>query len=93
VTIDGTHADCSADLAPGVYIFAVKGTVSPTADPVDNVIVVEEYSVGLYTTNESEVDGSGDGAISSYYFDNSNNEYDEVVNYQVAPSSTPSFKN
>jgi subtilisin family serine protease len=92
VTIDGTHADCSADLAPGVYIFAVKGTVSPSSDSADNVIVVEEYSVGLYTTNESEVDGSGDGSISSYYYDNTNNEYDEVVNYQVAPSSTPSFK-
>ena len=94
VSINSGHEDCTANLSPGVYIFAVKGTViQDEADSSQNVIVVEEYSVGLYTTNANEVDGSGDGNISSYYYDNSNNEYDEVVNYQVAPSSKPSFKN
>ena len=93
VSINSGHEACTANLSPGVFIFAVKGIVERTSNPEDNIIVVEEYSVGLYTTAESEVDGSTDGTVSSYYYDNANDEYDEVVNYQVAPSSTPSFKN
>jgi hypothetical protein len=94
VSVNSGHEDCTANLSPGVYLFAVKGTViQDVSDPSQNIIVVEEYSVGLYNTNANEVDGSGDGNISSYYYDNSNNEYDQVVNYQVAPSSKPSFKN
>jgi len=61
-------------LAPGSYIFAIKGEM-------DGNLTVEEYSVGLYVTEESELDGGA----SSYYFDPDTDSYDEVVNYQVAP--------
>ena len=68
--------DASVDpsLAPGVYIFAIKGVVDGNAS-------VEEYSVGLYVESESELDDS----VSSYYYDADTESYDEVVNYQVAP--------
>ena len=66
--------DASIDpaLAPGVYIFAIKGTV-------DGNISVEEYSVGVYTESESEL-----ADATSYYYDEDTNSYDEVVNYQTS---------
>lgn len=72
LTID---AAVPAELAPGVYIFAVKGSV-------DGNLTVEEYSVGLYVNDASELDDSA----SSYYYDPETSSYDEVVNYQVAPN-------
>lgn len=62
-------------LAPGVYIFAVRGVV-------DGVTMVEEYSVGLYNTDIAELDPDAD--VRTFYYDSDNGEYDEVVNYQLA---------
>ena len=67
----------NSDLIPGHFLFAVKGEPSEGAD-----VVVEEYSVGVYATDESELEES---AVASYYYDADSSEYDAVVNYQVAP--------
>jgi len=80
INLDNPHVlsmDATVDpaLAPGVYIFAIKGEVAGD-------MTVEEYSVGLYLEDVSELEGA-----KSYYYDADAEEYDEVVNYQVAPSS------
>jgi subtilisin family serine protease len=79
INLDNPHVlsmDATVDpaLAPGVYIFAIKGEVAGD-------MTVEEYSVGLYLEDVSELEGA-----KSYYYDADAQEYDEVVNYQVAPS-------
>jgi len=71
-----TATGLSADITPGVFVFAVKGLI-------DDELLVEEFSVGVYVTDQSEVDGD---TASSFYYDIDNSEYDEIVNYQVAPS-------
>lgn len=65
--------DIDESLAPGIYLFAIKGEIY-------GEVKVEEYSVGLY--NESQTELTED--TSSYYYDPELNEYDEVVSYQVA---------
>ena len=67
-TTDSSTAPSS--LTPGVYHFAVKGTMA-------NVVYVEEYSVGVYETDESEL---ATGAT-EYYFDDEENDYEEIVTY------------
>ena len=79
INFDNPHVlsiDATVDesLAPGVYIFAIKGEVGED-------MTVEEYSVGLYLEDVSELEDA-----KSYYYDADASEYDEVVNYQVAPS-------
>lgn len=73
VTINADGIDPT--LAPGVYIFAIRGVV-------DGITMVEEYSIGLYNTELAELDPDAD--VSSFYYDPDNTEYDEVVNYQLA---------
>lgn len=70
--------DASIDpsLSPGVYIFAMKGEVGED-------MTVEEYSVGVYTDDVSELEEA-----SSFYYDPDTEAYDEVVNYQVAPTGS-----
>lgn len=74
VSVDATNLSPNVQV-PGVYIFAVKGKVN-------NSIVVEEYSVGLYNTSQSELDST-----SQFYYDADADEYDLVVSYQVAPAN------
>lgn len=71
-----TATGLAEDIIPGVFVFAVKGIISEE-------LLVEEFSIGVYVTDESEVDGD---TASSFYYDVDNSEYDEIVNYQVAPS-------
>ena len=52
---------------PGKYHFAVRGEI-------DSVTKVEEYTIGLYTTEETEID-----AANEFYWDGSS--YDQVVNF------------
>ena len=87
VTIDTTDAStCPADRAPGIYLFAMRGGVPGPGDgPV--ATLVEEFSIGLYTTNESELDIDNDP--STFYFDTDDDSYDEVVNYRSANSQKP----
>lgn len=70
-TTDSSTAPSS--LTPGVYHFALKGTLA-------NVVYVEEYSVGVYETDESEL---STGAT-EYYFDDEENDYEEIVTYTSA---------
>ena len=76
VSINGGDATCTANLAPGIYTFAIKGDI-------DGDVLVEEYSVGLYTTNVSEVTGEESNA-SQYYYDTDSAEYDEIINYSAS---------
>jgi hypothetical protein len=71
LSVDTSEVDPSR--APGSYLFGIKGTISGKT-------VVEEYSIGLYNTSESELEES-----SQYYYDSDTDSYDEVVSYQVAP--------
>ena len=73
-TTDSSTAPSS--LTPGVYHFAVKGTMA-------NVVYVEEYSVGVYETDESEL---ATGAT-EYYYDDEEDDYEEIVTYTSSFSS------
>ena len=66
----------AADRTPGFYTFGVKGKIG-------DVYQVEEYTVGLYETDETELQGS----VSSYYYDTDNAEYDlnTTINYELSP--------
>lgn len=61
-----------AQIVPGVVVFAIKGVV-------DGETQVEEFSVGIYATDVSELNEAA-----SYYYDATADEYDAVVSYQVA---------
>jgi hypothetical protein len=69
-------SDIDPTLAPGIYLFGIKGTVSGKT-------VVEEYSIGIYNTSPSELEEA-----TQYYYDIDTDSYDEVVSYQVAPGGT-----
>lgn len=75
ITADTSSLD--ANLSPGVFIFGVRGKTA------SEYVVVEEFSIGVYDTAESELESS-----SSYYYDSDNTEYDEAefVTYSVAGS-------
>lgn len=83
VTIDTTDASsCPANRAPGIYLFAVRGMVPGTGVDTTSATMVEEFSIGLYTTNASELDIDNDP--SSFYYDTDDASYDEVVNYNTS---------
>ena len=75
VSIGTIAVDTSANMGgvtvPGIYHFAVRGEVSGT-------VLVEEFSVGVYTTSADELDGANE-----YYYDSDNTEYDQVVNFNA----------
>lgn len=80
LTADTTSLD--ANMAPGFYLFGVRGKLN-------GITLVEEFSVGVYESSESELESG-----SSYYYDDDNSEYDlaQTVNYQLAPPIlTPDF--
>jgi subtilisin family serine protease len=66
----------AADKAPAFYTFGVKGKIG-------ELFSVEEFTVGVYETNESELEGS----VNSYYYDSENTEYDlnTSINYELSP--------
>ena len=70
----------AADRAPGFYTFGVKGKIG-------DIYSVEEYTVGLYETAESELEGT----INTYYYDTDNTEYDlnTTINYELTPQFHP----
>lgn len=73
LTIDTTNID--VNLSPAAYLFAVKGTIN-------DEVSIEEYSVGVYTNDESELD-----VASSYYYDADEDSYDEAMLTQYAGAS------
>ena len=66
-------------------MFAIRGGVTDASGT--SSLVVEEFSIGLYATNESELDI--DNTPSSFYYDTDDASYDEVVNYTTAINSKP----
>ena len=73
VTVTATvAAGCAESLAPGVYHFAVKGTKATK-------VYVEEYSIGVYATAESELNTS-----TEYYYDDDEEDYEEVIQYSAS---------
>jgi len=70
-----TAAGCAASLAPGVYHFAVKGTMATK-------VYVEEYSIGVYATAESELNTS-----TEYYYDDDEEDYEEVIQYSASTNN------
>ena len=75
VNINTSSLDANA--APGVYMFAVKGEMA-------GEVSVEEYSIKLYNTAATELDDEAN--VSSYYYDTTSGDYDEIVTYQVSTS-------
>jgi len=73
VTITATTAGgCAESLAPGVYHFAVKGTMG-------DKVYVEEYSIGVYATSEIELNTS-----TEYYYNDDDADYEEVIQYSAS---------
>tara|TARA_X000000950_G_C13906598_1_gene657137 strand:+ start:16 stop:1539 length:1524 start_codon:yes stop_codon:yes gene_type:complete len=66
ISVD-TSANMSGVTVPGKYHFAVRGEIASATK-------VEEYTIGVYTTEETELDSSNE-----YYYDGSS--YDQVVNF------------
>jgi hypothetical protein len=66
-----------AQIVPGAVVFAIKGVVGGET-------LVEEFSIGVYATDVSEL-----AEASSYYYDATADEYDAVVSYQVAGAGKP----
>ena len=58
---------------PGAFVFAIKGKVN-------NITKVEEFSIGVYNTSLTDLDGAD-----QYYYDADSGAYDPVVSFQVAP--------
>ena len=73
VTVNASSID--ANLSPGVYLFALRGEVA-------NATMIEEYSIGIYSSDISELAESAN--VGTYYYDDDNDEYDEVVDYQAS---------
>ena len=69
----------AADRAPAYYTFGVKGKIG-------EMFSVEEFTVGVYETNATELDG----VVNSYYYDTDNTEYDlnTAINYELSPQYT-----
>ena len=88
VTIDSSNStNCPADRSPGIYLFAIRGSVPGSGTDTTAATMVEEYSVGLYTTNVSELDI--DQNPKTFYYDTDDTSYDEVVNYESAFAQKP----
>ena len=64
------------DIAPGIYNFAVKGTMGSKT-------IVEEYSIGVYASGGSANDLN---SADEYYYDDEANDYEAVISYAVAPT-------
>jgi len=80
-----TTSGLASDRAPGIYNFAIKGTVA-------SKVYVEEFQVGLYNTSADELESA-----SEYYWESDANsgagDYEEVINYNTAfPSQTYELK-
>jgi len=73
VSINTSTVDSS--VVPGSFVFAIKGKIN-------GVTKVEEFSIAVYNTSETEIEGS-----SQYYYDADSNAYDPVVSFQVAPGN------
>jgi hypothetical protein len=63
-------ASLDSEMSPAAFLFGVRGTVSDT-------VVIEEYSIGVYTTDPVELEDAV-----QYYYDADTDSYDQVITYQ-----------
>lgn len=63
-------------IAPGIYNFALKGTVGSKT-------IVEEYSVGVYSLGGVATELN---TADEYYYDDDADDYEAVISYAVAPT-------
>ena len=77
VTADTSNSTLAPNsIAPGIYNFAVKGTVGSKT-------IVEEYSIGVYANGGNANDLN---VADEYYYDDEANDYEAVISYAVAPT-------
>lgn len=69
-------ANLTAEQVPGLYMFAVKGSVNGD-------ILVEEFSIGIYQTDLAELQ-SEDADVPAFYYDIENDQYDQVISYALS---------
>lgn len=74
VSVDTSNLDDNV-VVPGIYIFAVRGSI-------DDNILVEEYSVGIYQEDETELEDSD--RTKSYYYDTDFDDYDQILDFELA---------
>lgn len=73
INVDTSDASNMANVTlPAIFHFSIKGNRS-------NVVVIEEYSVGVYNTSENELYSAPE-----YYYDSEEASYDQVVNFNAA---------
>ena len=75
-------ATAPSSIAPGIYNFAVKGTMGSKT-------IVEEYSIGVYASGGSASDLN---TSEEYYYDDEANDYEAVISYAVAPLGPALFQ-
>ena len=75
-------ATAPSSIAPGIYNFAVKGTMGSKT-------IVEEYSIGVYASGGSASDLN---TAEEYYYDDEANDYEAVISYAVAPLGPALFQ-
>lgn len=84
VTLDLATGDLSVDtssldasMAPGMYLFAIRGKIG-------TVVSVEEYGIGVYANNVSELDDA-----TNYYYDTDTASYDAVESTTYYQGAVP----
>jgi len=83
VTADTSNSTLAPNsITPGIYNFAVKGTVGSKT-------IVEEYSIGVYAADGSANDLN---VADEYYYDDDANDYEAVISYAVAPTGGGTLK-
>lgn len=76
LTVDTSDASTAPEsIAPGIYNFAIRGEINGGT-------YIEEYQVGIYKDEASELDGAEE-----YYYDTTEEDYDAVISYAVAPGN------
>jgi hypothetical protein len=79
VIIDTNKMDDKTQV-PGIYMFAIRGTLGDT-------VMVEEYSVGVYAESDQELvppeDDDQDSAP-AFYYDGDLGEYDKILDFQTS---------
>ena len=84
VTLDLATGDLSVDtssldasMAPGVYLFAIRGKIG-------TVVSVEEYGIGVYASDVSEL-----ADATNYYYDTDTSTYDAVESTTYYQGAVP----
>lgn len=68
VTVNASGLD--SNIVPGIFVFAMKGEVGGD-------VLIEEFNVGVYSSDVSELEADD---TTSYYYDDSDDSYDPITN-------------